>query len=419
MRNKKLLLPLHLVVFTGLVMVVAAGIGRGFSVALQSLIIEIYDDSTLFSNTFAVVSTMSIVVAIFIPVVAHYIRYKLLFLITVLFYVASFFAFSPEVVSSPVWLYVFCITWTIGATGTQILGSTLLNVALPDGRRATYLSIANVFFYASLAVMPLFVGWLGYGHDSSLYRVFGFILVAVALPFVLSKEPQSLNMPKEIQPSFDKGKLSFLKKFTYGMTLLYEHPMVLTVTIIAGINLGTFGALLIVWAESYANVSLANAAYLQSMLGLGGMALSVPWGYFTDRVGLMPALMVCLASFCGCYFILSLDDYIFKVDIVALFLVGGCIAALFSISTAIVGDTFRGVRQVTAATSGAMLIKSVLGVGMVYILGESIDHWGAISANIILIVFNGVGMGILLYLKCQAAAKVKARIVNGYIIPNP
>ncbi len=235
------------------------------------------------------------------------------------------------------------------------------------------------------------------------------MLVAVVLPFVLSKEPQSLNMPKETQQSFDKGMLSFLKKFTYGMTLLYEHPIVLAVIIITGINLGTFGALLIVWAESYANVSLENAAYLQSMLGLGGMALSVPWGYFTDRVGLMPALMVCLASFCGCYFILSLDDYIFKVDIVALFLVGGCIAALFSISTAIVGDTFKGVRKVTAATSGAMLIKSVLGIGMVYILGESIDHWGAISANVILIVFNGIGMSILLYLKRQAAAKVKAQ----------
>ncbi len=152
-------------------MVVSAGVGRGFAVALQSIIVDTYDDSTLFSNIFAMGSIANVAVSILIPVAVHYIRYKLLFIIILLLYVASAFSFSPEMVSS-FWLYVLCTTWTIGATGTQILGGALLNVALPDGRRATYISVVNMVFNAFMVATPLLVGWLGYSHGSPLYRVY-------------------------------------------------------------------------------------------------------------------------------------------------------------------------------------------------------------------------------------------------------
>lgn len=367
-------------IITATVMVLAQVIGwAALWAGLQAIIIERDNDSTNFSHILSISQIIGMFIAAFIPWMVTRVSYKLLFEIFGGIFLISLlmFPFYKGVYSGT----ISPILNSISLTATYIMVMCLFNNYIKDETRTTYLGVFFMFDNVSMALGPFVAAYMGY-KSVELYYGLSLIILLLTLPFLFSDRN---HFYPERRPDLLLQKFS-IKRGLDGMRFLAEDKFLFFVVFLTCLNTGLSKNMLVIWGQSY-GISLDLATTFPAVFALGGVVLAIPIGYFADKFGILNILKVCLSALIISYLWLSEDTHIEALDIFSLFIVGGAVTALFSLTMSLLGKRYRG-DNVVLATSGFTIMRQILNIAGIYIAGESIDLWKAFGINWIIIVLN-------------------------------
>jgi MFS family permease len=248
------------------------------------------------------------------------------------------------------------ISLVAGAANNALLMSseTWVNEITEDATRGRIMASYNALFIASMALGPLIIplagteGWLPF--------VIGATFVAAA----------SI-------PLFWVGKSTMIMDGKSSFNLI---SFVLVAPVLC------FAILLFAWKEFAASallpvygvvngMSQSSAAVMLTVLGLGGLLLTFPFGWLADKMDRYLLLVLCgIGIFAGAItlpFVIGKGWSLW----VFLFFWGGLFAGLYTVILTIVGQRFRGMELVVANISigilwgiGSLTGPSVAGVAM-------------------------------------------------------
>jgi MFS family permease len=248
------------------------------------------------------------------------------------------------------------ISLVAGAANNALLMSseTWVNEITEDATRGRIMASYNALFIASMALGPLIIplagteGWLPF--------VIGATFVATA----------SI-------PLFWVGKSTMIM---HGKSSFNLISFVLVAPVLC------FAILLFAWKEFAASallpvygvvngMSQSSAAVMLTVLGLGGLLLTFPFGWLADKMDRYLLLVLCgIGIFAGAItlpFVIGKGWSLW----VFLFFWGGLFAGLYTVILTIVGQRFRGMELVVANISigilwgiGSLTGPSVAGVAM-------------------------------------------------------
>ncbi|MDP6817989.1 MAG: MFS transporter [Alphaproteobacteria bacterium] len=247
-------------------------------------------------------------------------------------------------------------------------------------RRGRMIAIYGTSITGGLAAGPLLVPLIG--SDGTLPIFLGAAMLAgAAIPLVLAYGPA---------PAMEQtGKLR-------PRALLLAAPLLVAGVFAFGIVDSSALSLLPVFGLHLGMAEEASVL-LVTLLVAGSIGLQLPIGYLSDHWERHHVLQLCAVAGAGAAiafpFTLGTDWAMW----ISLFVLGGAISGLYTVSLAILGDRYRGGELAAAVSLIAMIFAVGSTLGPV-ISGGAIDLWDPYGLNVIIIAALGLVLGLAVVL---------------------
>jgi len=123
-------------------------------------------------------------------------------------------------------------------------------------------------------------------------------------------------------------------------------------------------------------LTIIDAALLLSAFNFGAIALEIPLGWLSDKLDrrYMIVALTFLCAFCTAY--LPMAIYVNYQAWALLFVWGGMVGAMYSISLALIGERFSG-EELIAANAGYTVMEGLGGTLGILLIGLSMDYLSA------------------------------------------
>jgi len=245
--------------------------------------------------------------------------------------------------------------------GLYAIIESWLNVKSSNENRGQVLSIYVVTIYAASFGGQFLVN-IGTVQGTELYCLAGLTIVLSLVPVVLTRVAG---------PEIDKIKAMSL------MALYRASPLGAVVTCGAGLLSGAFYAI----GALYANALGLSVFHVSLFMGapiFGGLALQYPIGRLSDRYDRRTVLLGVLAGTLIssiAVILIAMKQGPFSGTLAAVFVFGGCLAAIYPIAVSQVYDYIERAEMV-AASGGLLLIWSIGAVAGPLIVSALMGHFG-------------------------------------------
>ncbi len=219
-----------------------------------------------------------------------------------------------------------------------------LNVKSSNENRGQILSIYVVTIYAASFGGQFLVN-LGTAEGTALYCVVGLAVVLSLVPVVLTRV---------VGPEIDKIKAMSL------MALYRASPLGAVVTCGAGLLSGAFYALGAIYANAL-GLSVFEVSLFMGAPIFGGLALQYPIGWLSDRYDRRTVLLGVLAGALfasAAVLLIAMKQGPFAGTLAAVFVFGGCLAAIYPIAVSQIYD-YIDRSEMVGASGGLLLIWSI------------------------------------------------------------
>ncbi len=246
--------------------------------------------------------------------------------------------------------------------GLYAIIESWLNVKSSNENRGQVLSIYVVTIYAASFAGQFLVN-IGTVQGTELYCVVGLAVVLSLVPVVLTRVAG---------PEIDKIKAMSL------MALYRASPLGAVVTCGAGLLSGAFYALGAIYANAL-GLSVFHVSLFMGAPIFGGLALQYPIGRLSDRYDRRTVLLGVLAGTLissVAVILIAMKQGPFTGTLAAVFVFGGCLAAIYPIAVSQVYDYIDRAEMV-AASGGLLLIWSIGAVAGPLIASALMEHFGS------------------------------------------
>ena len=321
------------------------GLIFGFTLPLFAIIMENDSiDITLIGLSAATESLAIIFVGPFIPKLFSFlgIRKSMFYCIGIGTVVIVLIAFSD-----PLYAW-FPLRFILGACVYILLIASDLWISQETSShvRGRVIAIYGISVTSGMAAGPLLLPTVGSdGYIPIL--VSAAILATASIPLLLVSGNIAINTPKKpikMRPFLRTIPLLLIAVFAFGII----ESSALTMVPIYGLHLG---------------LNETKALILLTLFITGSIILQLPLGWISDRIDRYYILKICtILGLCSSIALLFLFKYDWALWL-CLFLIGGTIAGTYTLSLAIIGDLYNGVKLATAISLFAMIfaIGSTLG----------------------------------------------------------
>lgn len=123
-------------------------------------------------------------------------------------------------------------------------------------------------------------------------------------------------------------------------------------------------------------LSIADSALLLTSFMLGSLILEVPIAWLSDYFDRRYFIVMCSFACMVCAVCLPIAIYVPLQAWVLVFIWGGVIAGIYSVSLAIIGDKYEEDDEVIASNAGYSLMESIGGTLGIIVIGLSMQHLG-------------------------------------------
>jgi MFS family permease len=287
--------------------------------------------------------------------------------------------------------YAFSLIAGAATNALLVASETWINEIAVDETRGRVMALYNALFIASMAMGPLIIplagieGWLP-------FIIGGFFVVLASIP-LLWVGTSTLTL---------YGNSSFsLFSFVFVAPVLCFAILLFAWKEFAG------SALLPVYGVIH-GMEPATAAVMLTVLGLGGLVLTFPFGWLADKMDRYVLLLICGIGILAGSIALPFAINQGMVMWVLLFCWGGFFSGLYTVIMTIVGQRFRGMELVVANIAIGILwgVGSLTGPS---ITGVAMDIW---ETNGFPIVFIGASAVFVLFASGRLLlAKDRAKVL--------
>lgn len=277
--------------------------------------------------------------------------------------------------------YFWCaISLFAGAATNSLLvaSETWINEIAVDETRGRVMATYNAMLIASMALGPLIIPIAGI-RGWTPFLIGGIFVILAAIPLLWAGN-SGLTL---------HGKSSFsLASFVLVAPVLSFAVLLFAWKEHAG------GALLPVYGVT-SGLTESQAAIMLTVLGIGGLILSYPFGWLADRMDRCKLLILCGIGILvgGCLLPLAINAG--NLLWVLLFFWGGLFSGLYTVILTMVGQRFRGIELAVANIAIGILwgVGSLTGPS---IAGLAMDIWDphgfvfmVILASLTFVIFSG------------------------------
>ena len=346
----------HLVVAT--VALAVASFGHGLTMPLLSLLLDRQgvDETLIGLNT----GTYFIAIFAVAPFVSRLMRARgpaLLMLASIL---AEALLLALLCAFRNVWLW-FLLRFALGiaASFLWIAGEAWVNHSAHESHRGRTIAVFGVVVSAGFALGPTILSWTGVeGWMPFLVTIAVLLIAAAVLAGALGSAPKL------------RGKAS---------GSLARYVLLAPVAMFGYFVFAAGDALLLTFLPIYAvaiGLEEAEAIRLLAMLAVGSMALQYPIGWLADRVSNYAIVAVLGVTLLGGSIALPLALPHPAISVVFMFLYGGALVGLYTISLTLLGRQFTGADL--SAASAMLSVMFCIGAFVWPSLGGALmDRFGA------------------------------------------
>jgi predicted MFS family arabinose efflux permease len=287
---------------------------------------------------------------------------------------------------TPSLFVTFFIFSVLGATG-QTVSIVLINYSLNNQIRSSFMGFYNTLYNLAIALGP----FLSATFTPKYYLELNFFFILILLFFALLSY---------FDKNFIELKEKDIEKKTFKtprvlsvIDIFRNNPLFFILSFTTCLNMVTIIHLLVFWGETY-SLNTESSKILQSIFSLGGACLAIPLSYLANKTDIIKIYAFCLLLLVVCFAVLSFNKIFSIYDYIALFIIGGCITATFSMTMSFIGQYMRA--QLSKATAGLSFMRISLSILSTYLAGEIIDTLGATSLNFIMSIINALMLILLL-----------------------
>jgi MFS family permease len=365
-------------------------IGRSAYTAIQGILMVMNENPMDFANIQIGAQVAGTIASLFLPPLMQKHSPKFLMLGTTLICCIGYLGMSyteDNLVMLGIWV-ALVNSAVVVSTSVSLF---LINQHFSNQNRSILMSLYNTFYNLSLGLGPIVVAVFGVQGHGLFYFMIG-VLILCACPLCL------FNSRAHFPPV---TSVSLVQRHPlHSVFFLIHKPYVLLVVLVGCINFSLFSYLLMFWGESY-HITLEKASLLPTVFAAGGAFLAIPVGYIADRSGITKVIVGSIMVMIIAFVALSLDHKMTSLDFTALFCVGGCIAAQFALTFAVIGNAYTGADLLTA-TTGYTVIRQLSSIFLIYGAGEILEHFQAWGLNYTIIGLNVLFLGTFLFLKFKS-----------------
>ena len=272
--------------------------------------------------------------------------------------------------------------------GLYAIIESWLNVKSSNENRGQVLSIYVVTIYTASFAGQFLVN-IGTVQGNELFCVVGLAVALSLVPVVLTRVAG---------PEIDK-----IKKMSL-MALYRASPLGAIVTCGAGLLSGAFYALGAIYANGL-GLSVFHVSLFMGAPIFGGLALQYPIGRLSDRYDRRTVLLGVLAGTliaCVAVILIAMKQGPFTGTLAAVFLFGGCLAAIYPIAVSQVYD-YIDRSEMVAASGGLLLIWSLGAMTGPLIASALMGHFGPAAFFIYL---TSVALALVIFTRYRMVRRV-------------
>ena len=264
-----------------------------------------------------------------------------------------------------------------------------VNAAAPDHLRGRVLAVYAGVFAGFTATGPIVLNFVG---------INGFVpFLIIAIAAMVSMIPIFLG--KNTAPQF-KGNIHVSIK-----SVIFLAPILMVVGVMAGLGDGSAWSLLALFGVK-AGLSESAAILTTSMHLAGAVVCQIPIGYLTDKMSRSWLLVIMAVGGLLATIIIWAVESNSIIFWVALFLNGGVLMGLYTISLAIIGSRFAGSGM--ASANAAFIMCFELGIMMGAPASGVAMEWA--GAEGLLYVIGGSCIVVLLAMPFHFVRKAKRKL---------
>ncbi|HJN59885.1 MAG TPA: MFS transporter [Alphaproteobacteria bacterium] len=365
---------LAVIVATGLI-----GLSFGYSLPLLAIVMEKAQiGSTMIGLSAASESAAILFIGPFVPRFIAALGLRNAFFLAILIGAVSLGAlafFDPPFVWFP-------LRFILGGAVfvCLIISDIWITQGSSDEKRGRMIAIYGTSITGGLAAGPLLVPVIGSDGDLPIF-LGAAMFAATAIPLILAYGPApAMEHVGKLRPLalLLAAPLLVAGVFAFGIV----DSSALSLLPVFGLHLG--------WSEE-------ASTFLVTLLVAGSLILQLPIGFLSDHMDRHRVLEICAvagtAAAIAFPFTLGQDWAMW----ISLFIIGGAISGLYTVSLAILGDRYRGGELAAAVSLIAMFFAVGSTLGPV-IGGGAIDLWDPYGLNVIIIAALGLVLGLAVVL---------------------
>ncbi len=379
-----------------LIAIYAAVFAWGMSFAglmpLMALTLENNGESTLSIGIIGAITPIGVIVAApFVPAITHRLGTALtIFLSSILSVVTV--VLLPVLDSYNSWLVLRFVSGLFGAA-SWIITESWLNAIAPEHLRSRITAIYGAVMAASFAAGPFILTIVGIeGSWPYIYCALAMVVSIIPLVMIWKMAP-ALDLAKGIKMS----------------GIIFAMPSLLAAALVCGMVDMSLFSFLPIWGLRV-GYEQDLSILLLSIFVLGNVVLQLPIGWIADRTNRRMVLIVCgVVATIGPVAVTVLAGNLFAMSAM-LFVWGGCVWALYTVSLAMLGQRFQG-GGLTAASAAFVIAYEIANVIGPPTAGYAIEVWEPhglmvfMCASALLFTLMISARGLLRARKSQEAAR--------------
>lgn len=308
-----------------------------FTFPLLSLLMERhgYDTALIGLNT-SIEALAIFAIAPFTPYLLRRLGTSGLMLAAIALRLAGFIALP--LASDPDYWFILRFFMGVGAGAMWIISEAWINEVIPDHTRGRVLALYSMAIAAGYALGPLALAQTGY-EGRAPFIAGSVILVAAMLSALLAHGHA---------PRLDGGRTASLP------TYFFLAPLVMLCCFVVSAIDNMLVTFLPVYGPNV-NLSADRALYLLTVMGIGGIVLQYPFGWLADKTDRRLLTLIIAAALAGAGALLPIMLAEAPFDFAFMFVLGGLIAALYTMGNTLMGERFRGGDLAAASTVFAVM----------------------------------------------------------------
>jgi MFS family permease len=280
----------------------------------------------------------------------------------------------------PVWFLLRFLMGAAGAVG-WIITETWINLMATDANRGRVMAVYATVLAVGFAIGPLVIRAAGIDGILPFATIAG-MLGASALPVLWARD---------VAPPMPGHS-------THGVLNLIAAAPVIMLAGLGGGAIESAGYTLLPVYGVKLGLAEATAVLMLTMYYAGNLVLQIPLGMLADRFDRRRALVACFAVALACPVLLPLTMSLEPVRWVILVAWGGATMAIYTLSLAVMGESFP--RAELAGANAAFVIMYELGsVGGPFVAGGAMDLVGPQGLMLILALIAAACLAVVALLR--------------------